>query len=391
MTTRRETRYYLLAEGQDLPEELRQCVEAVRYSEAVVGRPAPTAELKLTVANPGYRWSDADWLQPGVNLDLLISLSGLEADAQHVARLQVVKAPPEFVREGAPRMDVIARDPSDPARAGDVVRSWPRQSDTQRVRRIAQEHGWATRWGSQDTIARGGSTADGDQQAPDFRYLSELAGRYNYDVAMRWDPRAGRWALCWGQPLEDTSQARDLRHNYPDWPVEDQVLEFRPIMASAGRQVTGLQVAGFDHQTKQVVTTKTRLVLNRETYKYEEQQVQSVERQAVGSTIRASVFGEAVRIDAGRVLHSRQQAEALAESWLREHGDQFISGRGVLAGHPEIRAGQVHDLSFYATERQGPRRIGRYSGRYLLTSVEHRLVKGQPYVVGFGARLKARP
>ena len=62
-----------------------------------------------------------------------------------------------------------------------------------------------------------------------------------------------------------------------------------------------------------------------------------------------------------------------------------MAGRGTILGDPTFRAGQVHDLSVYAP---GPRRIDRYSGRFLITSVRHSLAAGRVYQTTFGARLK---
>lgn len=383
-------RYFVRVDGGPLPDGLQ--VTEVRFDEQIVGRPAAASELELVVPNPGYRHTDAIALLPGREIDVYVSSDGTEAGAVHLAHAVVVKAEPRFVAAGNPPPIVVtARDASEAARTGDRVKGWPSQSDARKVEAIAKANGWATRWDGVSTIGTGGAASADNQSAADMRYLAQLAERYSYDVSVRWHEQTRRWVLWWGPPQEDDSDVRDLRHNDPGHPSEDRILAFAPIVAGVGQQVSGLRVAGFNVSTQTVSTGKyeVRQRFDRELRQRVTEEIEIKQDVITGATVRATVFGEAVKIRTDQPITSDAQARELAEQWVREHRDRYISGRGEMPGDPSIRAGQIHQLGFYASEDSGPRRIGLYSGRYLFSSVTHTLRTGGHYRVAFGARKKA--
>lgn len=385
----RAVRAYVLLDGQPMPSEL--VVSSIEFTEEIVGAPAPASEITLKIANPGYRYSDAIALLPGKTVDVLVSLDGERTSATHLARGVIVKAEPLFVGTGtAPDVVVRARDASAGARVGDTEKGWTSQSDANKARAVARAMGWATTWRGASTIGKAGGQRADSQSAPDMRFLGELAQRYSYDCSVRWDDDTSRWVLWWGPPQEDRSRVLDLRHNYPGYDETLAVLDFAPIIAGAGQQVSGMQLAGFDVTTEQVATGNYREVstYDRELRRRTTEVVEVKREQTTGARVRFTVFGEAVMVRTDQPIKTRAQATEFARQFMRAHRDRWIAGRGKVPGDPRIRAGQIHRLGFYASESTGPRELGLYSGEYLLSSTRHLITAGAPYVVEFGARKK---
>jgi len=385
----RAVRAYVKIDGQSPPDGI--VFSSVEFSEVVTGRPAAASELVLSVPNPGYRLTDALALMPGREIDVWVSLDGDEASAVHLAHAIIAKTETRFTPAGVtPPIIVTARSAQEGAQRGAQVEAYAKQKDGAKVRAIARRNGWITTTRGLSTVADGGAPRADNQSAPDMQFLAQIADRYSYDVSVGWDQKAKRWVLWWGPPPVDDSSPLDIRHNDPDHPPELSCT-FDPIVGSVGYQVGAIRVQGFNVESEQVATGQIK-----ETTSYDPQLKKRITTSAevmrtvpTGATIRATVFGESVSLHVDKPISTQAQAQEFAENWLRTQGDRFISGIGTMPGDPSVRAGQVHDLSFYADELAGPRRINWYSGPYHFTSVKHTIKAGTGYTVQFGARKRA--
>jgi phage protein D len=304
------------------------------------------------------RWSDKDELQLGNRVHVHM---GYADSLVSVLQGRTVSLSPDFPADGTPTLTVGAYDGlvvlkgSKPPGEEVVYR---RMADWQIAQRIAQRHRLrieVTKEGPVHEVVV-------QRNTDDAVFLMERAGRIDFELFMRTDPRNGRDVLHFVSPADGRSAA-PMRTYQLAWgtlrntDTPPSLVEFKPTV-TAVEQVKSVEVRGWDPTTKQAITHK------------------ATPENTAGVSGSGAATGPAAAARLGGVVDSRrevvidapvasvEEARHLAEALLTERAYEFLTGHGKAIGLPEMRPGDNVVIEGVGS---------RFGGTYFVTGVTHTL------------------
>jgi phage protein D len=190
----------------------------------------------------------------------------------------------------------------------------------------------------------------------DFEFLMARAQRIGYEFLVR-DRN-----LIFRPRKADGSELATLRR-------EIELLDFRPRLSTFG-QIPELEVRGWDPATKKEIVGKARAG----------DEARAMGDGAAGPSATRRAFDPPASARVDLPVHSQAEADQLARCGFVEMALGYVRAQGTCIGDPRLLAGTVVKIEGVGT---------RFSGRYYLTSVEHRYGPNDGYRTRFSARRNA--
>ena len=304
-----------------------------------------------------FKYSDSDGIFPGNRVHVQL---GYADRLVSMLRGRIERLAPKFPQSGASTLSLGVLDDMQLLKERRPAEGEERQfrgmSDGQIAQRIAQRNGLAT------DIDTDGPTHEevvqGDHD--DATFLMQRARRIDYDCYIYTDPDTGEPTLRFGEPRDDRAGARRREHNFT-W--GEGLISFTPTLTMSA-QVKQVTVRGWNEDRMEEVVG----VANAD----------SLPGGAQGSGPDNAGDAVAGREDVviGAAVDTTEEAEALAQSLLRERAYEFITGAGEIMGYPDLRPGDTVILANLGN---------RFSGGYYVKKVEHALGTS-----GFMTKFEAR-
>lgn len=185
----------------------------------------------------------------------------------------------------------------------------------------------------------------------DAQFLMQRARRTDSECFIYTDPISGDATLRFGPPRDERAGSRIQSHRF----VRGETLKsFSPTLTMSD-QVSQVTVRGWDEDEMQpIIATATAADL----------------ADASGNTgpgnAQSAVAGRQ-DVVIGATVGTQGEADALAQSLLRERAYEFITGKGEIIGLPDLRPGDTMDIAGLGD---------RFSGTYYVKKVEHILAAG---------------
>jgi phage protein D len=135
-----------------------------------------SSQLKLTVANPQFRWTEDPRLQVGIKFRVCW---GYPTDMSEVFTTSIMKAKPTFPDGGTmPVIDLVAFDLRHGMTAGSEPKNWGSISSSEVAKRIANEYNFGT------DVEESGDDRKKARIQPagvnDFMFVQQLAAKLNF-------------------------------------------------------------------------------------------------------------------------------------------------------------------------------------------------------------------
>lgn len=291
-----------------------------------------------------FKYSDSDGIFPGNRVDIQLGYADRMVSMMHG---RIERLGPKFPQSGASTLSVGVLDGmqllKDRRPAEGDERQFLGMTDGQIAQRIAQRNGLDIE------IDEGGvvheEVVQGDLD--DASFLMQRAWRTDYDCYIYTDRETGNQTLRFGEPRDDRAGARRSEHDFT-W--GEGLISFTPTLTMSD-QVGQVTVRGWNEdRMEEVVGVAT---------------ADSLPGGAQGSgPDNADAVGGREDVVIGAAVDTAEEAEALAQSLLRERAYEFITGTGDIMGYPDLRPGDTVNLANLGD---------RFSGSYYVKKVEHAL------------------
>lgn len=203
-----------------------------------------------------------------------------------------------------------------------------------------------------------------DNQYP-IRFLMERARRIGYELSITEATEEGKRLVTFNfRPSKSVKQSVYTL----EWGIS--LISFQPSLRTAD-QVAEVTVRGWDPKSKAKIEEKaTRTDLLNEGVV-----------QPTDLDLADPILGQKLEIICDRPIQNKEEAKRLASDKLRQIMQDMVEARGRTMGLPTLVAGTKVDI----------RKLGRFSGTYLLTSTTH-VIGERGYTTDFTARMeKALP
>ena len=259
---------------------------------------------------------------------------------------------PTFMLTQAPTLTVRGHDRRHQLMRSRRTRTFTNCKDSDIASRVAGEAGL-----SADVHDSGASLPYVLQHnQTDLEFLGMRARRIGYEVTvqdrtLRFGPRATD-----GQPVLTLHR-------------EVELLEFRPRLSTL-EQVSDFEVHGWSAQDKREIIGRARVG--------DESRLMGGSNSGPATVRRAFEPPPSARVS--QPVHSQEEADQLASRAFIEMALRHIRADGLCTGEPRLRAGTVVQIGGLGE---------RFSGRYYVTSVEHRFGRNKGYRTAFTARRNA--
>jgi Rhs element Vgr protein len=222
---------------------------------------------------------------------------------------------------------------------GTTSKAWLNVKDSDIAQQIASKNGLSTNIDSTsevfDHVFQHGQS--------DFEFLQSRAARIGYTVFTQ----NGKLNFLKPESPSGAEKVLEFREN---------LIAFRPRM-SLSEQVTEVTVRGWDvKQKKSWVGQASSSDVGAQ-----------IGVGKSGTAATNSAFGAAKRLFARTNVNSQDDAKSIAEALINQANEHFIEADGEAEGLPTLHAGMVVEI-------KGT--IGKFDGKYRLTSVRHEYRKG---------------
>jgi phage protein D len=294
----------------------------------------------------GFKYSDDHLFDPGKKVELWMGYFD-QGRLRLMLTGEITSLSPKFPSAGQPTLVISGLNRMHSLRKRQESHSYTRRTDNQ----IAQEIG-----------SRLGVRIHTEEDAPgarivhnhifqdnqyDILFLMERARRIGYDLFVNEEGQNGQaqpGELYFGPSEKVKRITYELKYGI-------SLNEFSPTLTTAN-QVGQVTVRGWDAVRKQPIT----VTVNRS-----QLTTRGVGR-AGGQQEIDRAFNEREEVIVDRPIHSRQEAETLARQTLEDIAKEMVKGSGSVVGLPDLRAGNVIQLSGMGE---------RFGGRYFVTSTTH--------------------
>ncbi len=338
-TDRHIEHFYLKFEGENAPAEVMNAIIEVEVDFRLN---LPTM-FSLILQNPGGQWTDDTRFQEGKVVE--ISAEGEDGPVP-LCKGKVTVIEPELTG-GHQNLTLRGYDLSYGLYRNRHRRSYVQMTDSDIVRKIAQDVGLQTEVESTSQVHE--YIFQNNQTYMEF--LRERSRMIGFELFVREDRLVFR-----SPPSSPDGSPISL-----EWGVD--FTEFRPRLSIA-EQVEEVTVKGWNPaQKSEIIGRATR-----------GEGAPAVGERRAGGSVASGVWGRAAVQISDRPVASQAQADRIAQAILNEQASKFITAQGNCRGNPQIKVGKTLDISGVGN---------RFSGRYYVTSCNHRLTGDSGYITTF--------
>lgn len=343
MTEDRVPHYKIMVNGSQLPDEVFVDVLSVTVSQYIAGSDVFTIELNNWHSDrQDYKWLDNSQFEIGSEIEIKL---GYIDNIKSLIKGEVTAIEPEFQAEMAPTLKVQGYDRLHRFRRGRKTRSFLEAKDSQIAEQMARELKLQAQ--TVDTQVIHPYLFQNNQTNIDF--LLERARRIRYEVDVE------NRTLIFRPAANDHGKNVSLAFG-------EKLKSFFPRLTTLG-QVSEVVVQGWNPTKKEAIKGQARAG----------DEITKMQGTKTGTVVTENAFGAATTVIADKYIFSQTEAEQIAKAKYNEMILEFITGEGKAIGNPELKAGEVIELT----------RLGkRFSGSYYLTAVTH-VINQTGYLTNF--------
>ena len=331
--------FYLKLEGQNAPAEVMNAITEVEVDFRLN---LPTM-FSIIFQNPGGQLTDDARFQEGKLVE--ISAEG-EDGAVPLCKGKVTVIEPELTG-GHQNLIIRGYDLSYGLYRNRHRRSYIQMTDSDIVQRIAQEVGLQSEVESTSQVHE--YVFQNNQTYMEF--LRERSKMIGFELFVRGDTIVFR-----SPPSNPDGSPITL-----EWGVD--FTEFQPRL-SVAEQVEEVTVKGWNPKQKSEIIGRAT----------SGEGAPEVGERRFGGSVGSEVWGRAGIQISDRPVASQSQADLIAQAILNERTSKFITAQGNCRGNPQITLGKTLDISGVGD---------RFSGKYYVTSCNHRLTRDSGYITTF--------
>lgn len=264
---------------------------------------------------------------------------------------EVTALEPEFSFDRLPVLTVRGYDRRHRLQRGRKTRTFVQQKDSDIASKIAREAGLSAE--AVDSSVTHDYVIQANQTDLDF--LHERARRIQYEVVV--DDKQ----LFFRPVQNDKSEVLTLT-------MDDHLLEFIPRLSTAG-QVSEVSVRGWNPKERKEIVSQADAGA----------EVTMGGKQS-GPKMSTQAFGSTTDVVTEQPLMTQAEADQIAIAVLNRKALSLIEGEGLCLGRTDLRAGKVIKIDGVGQ---------RFSGRYYVTTANHRYTAGGGYRTRFQVRRNA--
>ena len=296
-----------------------------------------------------FTWIDQDLFELGDKVEIQM---GYDKDLKTVMVGEITGLEPEFSQDTTPMLVVRGHDLRHRLLRGRQTKSFTQMKDSDIVSQIAKGKGLTPK--VEDTKVKLEYVLQHNQT--DWEFLQERAARIGYEVVV--DKKN-----LYFRPHEYGEQ-KLLNLTY-----RDDLLDFLPRLSTM-TQVYQVKVQGWLPKDKKTVVATARAGNEGE----------KMGGQVSGAKEVQKAFGISSQTIVHQAVSSKAEADRMALGQFQDIAIAYISGEGTCRGNPDLRAGEVIEITG----------IGKkFGGLYYIVSTEHSYDPNQGYQTSFTIRRNA--
>ena len=343
--------YQVKLQGRKPGEEVIRDIQEVSYKDDL----EQVDSFEITINNwdadtRSFKYSDQDLFLPGKLVELWMGYHGRDP-LRLMIKGEITALRPNFPASGQPTLAISGLNIMHSLRKKQESHSHPKLKDSAIARQIGGRLG---------VNIETDPTAEAAEQKYDYLlqhnqydivFLMERARRIGYDLFAEESGTNGN-----SQPTRlHFKPSVNVKRTVYVLTWGKSLIQFQPTLTTA-KQVGSVTVKAWSTTDKALIeATATR---------------DSIKTKGVGSKGNeaeiAKAFNERHEVIVDRPVHNKQEAETLAKETLERIAKEMVKGSGSTVGLPDLRAGTVIDIE----------RLGRFSGRYFVTSTTHTIGDG---------------
>ena len=340
----------ILLQGKSLSPEADADFVSVTVSEDLE---APSMfELKFVTwddAKMQFTWIDRDLFELG---DKVAIQMGYDKDLKTVMVGEITGLEPEFSEDTTPMLVVRGHDLRHRLLRGRQTKSFTKMKDSDIVSQIAKGKGLTPK--VKDTKVKLEYVLQHNQT--DWEFLQERAARIGYEVAV--DNKT-----LYFRP-HDNAKSKGLTLTY-----QEDLQEFLPRLSTM-TQVSQVKVQGWLPKEKKAVVVTAKAG----------QEGQKMGGKVTGAKEVQKAFGISSQTIVNQAVASKAEADRMVLGQFQDRVLAYISGEGTCQGNPDLRAGEVMEITG----------IGKkFGGLYYIVSAEHSYAQDRGYQTSFTVRRNA--
>jgi phage protein D len=310
-------------------------VDDKSFHQFIVDQDLDQPDMCSLVLNntPDHSWSTKTNI--GDSVEIKIGQDSSSAD--FVFKGEVVGIEPVFDAGGESRVTVRAFNRLHRLSRGRQSRTYEKMTDNDMISKIAGENSLSAKTTSDvnikyDHIYQHNQT--------DLEFILQRAALIDYEVFV--DDKDLNFRK------RDLSKDSGIKIEF-DARADYSLQRFSPRLSTAG-MVQEVNVRGWNPDKKEEILGKATAPASK---------LGGTD----GPSVANSPFGKKFYYDVGYPVKTVEEANAIAKAKLEELSLNFITGEGVMFGHPKIKAGIVVTIACNDT---------RFNGKYYITSCSHR-------------------
>jgi phage protein D len=215
-----------------------------------------------------------------------------------------------FPETGTPELSVGGYDHMFPLTLGKKSRNWRDRADSDVVTLVAKEYNLKT-----DVVTTTGTRPQIEQnQESDYDFIKKLAIRNHYEFYVD-----HKKTLRFGPPQDTEGGVVTLLYG-------QGLLSFKPE-ANLAKQVSSVEVFGWDPQTKKPIVGKAQAG---------EESGRDAQRRSAGDRLSAAI-GKAPVLEMRQPVFTEAEAKQRAKAALNDQAKQFLTGEAECIGLADLR------------------------------------------------------
>jgi phage protein D len=294
-------------------------------------------------------WSDSDLVDVGNQVELQM---GYKNRLKLLMVGEITGLEPEFSTDALPTLVVRGYDLRHRLLRGRKTRSFTKMKDSDIAGQIAREQGLTGQ--VKDSKVKLDYVLQANQT--DLEFLQDRAGRIGYEVVVE------NKTLHFRPHQNKSQKVLTLK-----W--EEDIIEFTPRLNTMN-QVGKVEVHGWNYKQKKTFIGQAAAGSETTTMKGSTSGPKKVNK----------AFGKATHVIVSESVCSQAEADQIAMGQFNDMALAYITGEGICAGQPDLRAGKVIEIAGVGK---------RFSGLYYITSTNHTYSQEQGYRTEFSVRRNA--
>lgn len=344
-----------------------------------------TSQLTISLSNPDWIMSDAEFLSAGTQFEVYLGYS--TATIFLGRRFEITNIMPTFPRDGIPNLQIKGYDARHRMTMGEKIvgqkkiaaktkkqlaktRRFKNKRDDQIVSEIAEIYDFAVDVDQTD----GKRTRVKKRETSDWQFILNIAKFNDFEVWVDFDLNVG-WILHFRK--EDLKTPND----YYDFVYAEDgegTLLSANLELEITKQSTDVEVLSYDRRLRKVNTaelseTKDVVVKSIRGGIKGGKVLESVD---YGSKVKFSAFGRTMEVISNKPFKSKKDANKYVKTYLKEREKDFLTCTGTVIGTENVRPRQIHKLSGLGA---------KYSGFYKFIQVTHKWSNDAIYETDFVA------